>query len=154
MCAKCLSVDQISLIVHPGGVGLVNRPRTFIFASSVQSCVSQMDAVIVETFSQVPHFLNHPECHLSHAAAASLETLGDLPLAPVSWFISCVISFPPNFPPFGALYAAFSVWACCHLLAETCGIWGYKVDICGMAPPTLYDRPSSKRVVLPLCQLC
>lgn len=55
--------------------------------------------------------------------------------------------------PFWASAVAVPMWACCHLLTTTCGIWGCKVGMCGMTPRTLYDQPNSKHMLLPLCQL-
>lgn len=147
-----LSEKKIDLILHPGRVGH-NGPGDFYFCER-RPVLRQPDGCSHHwNLSQVPHLLNHPECHLSHAAAAWLETLRDLHLSSVSLFISCVIRFSPIFPPLWASAGAVPMWVCCHLLAKSCGIWGCKVDMCGMAPRTLYDQPNSKHVLLPLCQL-
>lgn len=56
------------------------------------------------------------------------------------------------FPPLWASAVTIPVWVCCHLLTKSCGIWGCKVDMCGMAPRTLYGQPNAEHMLF--CFLC
>lgn len=114
-------------------------------ASSLAS--ADLDAVINENFHKFHTYLITSSVISVMQRQNGWKLLWALYLHSVSLFITCVIRFPLSSPPLWASAVTVPMWVCCHLLPKSCGIWGCKVDIRGMAPRTLYDRLNSQHML-------
>lgn len=118
---------------------------------------------------QVPHTFNHFDCHLSNASRTCCNFSHCMTLENCSLITAFLFFrfFPTHFLLMSFIFS--SLWAyvvivhvsvCCHLLTKTCGIWGRKVDMCGMARSNVLSthfmtRPNSGHMVCLACsQVC
>lgn len=105
--------------------------------------IAHSRTVIAMNSSLVPHTFSHFECHPSNSARTCCNFSHCMTLENCSLILFFFCLFPTHLLSFlfSMSFIFFSLWACAviihvsvcrHPLTKSCGIWGRKVDMCGM----------------------